>query len=298
VNDNQTAALKSAGGEGEEFRCVYKAGWRGAFNTIIEYPILFGLMLLSNAAVVLLVNYIDPIHFAPHLTHAGKIILRPTNSPYNRLLRELVVYAFSGAISVPGMIAIHRHILLRENGHIFNNVTRLIRTAALFLVMQVVYTGLADVLVSAGPEAAPAFAKLFELLGLSLSCTQFWLIIRLVPVYPATALDMQHPLSSGWKLSFGRWWYIARTMVVGLAPVWLILGLYSPSSFFLYGYVTPENIKLLYELSEIVQVTLGLLFFAVAAALASEIYRRLGGLEMPYQILEEVIKLPTPPPKI
>jgi hypothetical protein len=140
----------------------------------------------------------------------------------------------------------------------------LLRFAALFFGVKFVVFELPSLLLSV--------SHLFVLLHVVF----LWLLARIMPAYPATALDVHNPLKNGWKISRCHWWFTAFAMLLGLAPFFLMgtpIGL---------ALIHPNTSEMGYFVSKVVAPAIGGLApveAAVGAGILSVMYRKFGGLK-------------------
>jgi hypothetical protein len=231
------------------------AGWRGAFEAVKANLPIFGILLAALAVGEMVQHIFNPISYVTQTDPVtGATITLPHINEFGLFVQEIVFGIFYAIVSAPAMVAVHRHVLLREDGRIWENQERLVRFAGLIFGVQFVLF------------IVPALlAKIFAILGL-VALASFWLIGRLVPAYPAAALDNPTPLTYAWNNSKGHWWYIAGVMVVGIVPVAIVM---VP-----LGWIALSGNIILSAVAAIP----ALVYVAVGAALASELYKKFGAL--------------------
>ncbi len=239
---------------------VIGAGWRGAFGAIKANPRLFGALLLANAVLELLVNLADPVHYVQSINTTAQPVMLPTMGTVHLVVHGAVFYLLFSVIAAPSMVAVHRHVLLEEDGKIWGNPPRLFVFAILFFGVRFVLFSLPALLIA----VSYWFVLIFFV--------SFWLIGRLALTYPAAALDDSTPLANSWKYTGGHWWFVAGVMIFGLAPIMLVTTPFSVA----LTHATPETVgRLTNELVAISTIT-GLLYAIVGAGLASELFRKFG----------------------
>ncbi len=234
------------------------AGWRGAIGAVQRNAVLFAGAFVAIFVLHAIYQFVvPPLHFVtttglnPHMVVAGHSVFR--------WWITLIYSVLSAIVFVPCMVAVHRFILLGEEGTALRNQSRLIRFGT-FLVAILVIEAVGVVLP--------------HILALIFGIAALIVLVRLVLTYPALALDRPRPLDESWNKSRGHWWFIAGTMVGGLLPlmvVFALLGLLFGGREFAMGHPG--------FLGMAVMALAGVVYVTAVAALASELYRKFGGME-------------------
>ena len=242
---------------------IIRAGWRGAFSATAANWRLFGVLLLLNAALAALANLADPSNFTQkNFGFDGHVQMVSSMSPLHLAIHTAALSVFSSILAAPAMVAVHRHVLLHEDHKIGKNIKRLAVFAALFLGIKFVLIGLPGILRSISHWFGfEAFISL-------------WLLGRLALTYPAAALDQANPLGLSWQRTRGHWWFVAGVMVLGLAPAVLIV---APFTIMAIN-STPATVGRAYAYLAAAGVVSGQAYTILGAALASELFRKFGGV--------------------
>jgi hypothetical protein len=242
---------------------IIDASWRGTSGAVRANARLFLGVILAVLVVYLAAFFIYPVHYVQKLTSSGHLHMVPDMPPLQLDIRNFVLAALANIASTPMMLATHRHVLLQEDGKIWKNFQRIASFAAALIILHFL---LMELPISATVHKVPGVVVFIF--------ASYWLMGRLVLIYPAIALDIPQPLSVSWRHTRGHWWLVARVMVFGLAPLFLLMIPFAA----VYGASTPANISEHLMIMNIAGALLGAFFPVLAAALASELFRKFGGV--------------------
>lgn len=258
------------------FWSVIGAGWRGAFGAIKANWPLFGLLILVNTVLEAAVELIAPLHFVARIGPSGHTMMHIAMAPLMLHFRSVVLSAVFSLVTAPCMVMVHRHILLSEDNKVCTDLKRLTFFGSLIFGVNFALIGLPRIARTVITSATTGVAHSLLLTGFwLLYLPAIWLLIRLVPTYPAAALDVPNPLVTGWRRSAGHWWYIASVMSLGMAPV--VIAFYALPMAVAYS-STPERAERLFKMGVATACVVGPFYIAVGAALASELFRKFGGV--------------------
>lgn len=249
---------------------VVRAGQTGAFNAVKANLRLFAGLMVAALALWQGANLLDPLHFVQVVNGAGHVSMRMHESPMHMVLRNTVLDFFSAFIAAPAMIAVHRHVLLGEDGRVWDDKPRMLRFASFYFVVSFVVYELPVLSTNQNPFICfPAVLA------------AYWIMGRLVPAYPALALDVPGAVVTGFKLSNHHWWFIVRVMIIGLLPTLLLMMIVGVIGAIFMALAGQHNVSVHLDVLAVLGGLLGLFISTVGAGLASELYRKFGGLAQP-----------------
>jgi hypothetical protein len=238
-------------------------GWRGAFGAIRQNILLFAAAVAGGGLVQGAAYFVAPLHYAQHLSPTMHPHMYITGSATYLLVRNTAVDILNCTAMAPMMVAIHRFVLLRDTQNIWLNWRR-VALFATFLAG--IHFGLM--------ELPGYFQQLYPAAGV-ITIGGLWLLGRLVLTYPATALDMAEPWLESWRRTRGHWWFIAGVMVISTLPLYLII---LPIFFSTIYNATPATVGVGYMKETIVTIMATPFWYVFVAALASELFRKFGGV--------------------
>lgn len=234
---------------------LISAAWISGFAAIRRNLTLFiFITLLISVIEFFLQPRLPAVQFGLHHYengHAGPI-------QWHSFLITLIGDIVSSIVVAPCMVAVHRHILLEETGKALSDPQRLLNFS-LCLVAVRLFPRVADLAIGRLP-GWPV-----------IEVASYFLMVRLVLSFPAIAIGSAFPFRESWRRSEGHWWRIFWTMVLGVAPIFVLI-----SVLVLPFALRHENFAKIAAAS-IFQI----LEPIIVAALASELYRNYIGSNSP-----------------
>lgn len=212
------------------------------------FGVVFFIMLLIAAIIQ---PFFPPVHFTHHSTlhnHAAR--------PINLHLWVLGLFQtlLVSIASAPCMVAVHRFVLLKEKRQEFWDTRRVVFFTGWIAAFHLL------------PALPGPFLGRIDLVAFVFIFVTYYCMGRFVMSFPAIALDIANPLRDSWTRTRGHWWEIVSVMIVGLLPFLIPVILIAAGA--------SETLRIF-----LISV-MNTIFPAVGAGLASELYRKFGGLQL------------------
>ncbi len=241
---------------------IIGAGWRGAFGAVKQNKLLFAGSVVAQALVQGFAYLVAPLHYVQRLSPHMHMHMYLAGSHTYLFVRGVAVNLPEFAVMAPLMIAVHRFILVHDKRSVWCNWHRIGLFATVLASIHFFII-----------EAPTYIGQLYKPAGIAtiLSC---WALGRLVLTYPAIALDIPAPWRESWNRTRKNWWFIAGVMAFGSLPIYFVIFL----SFMPVYDSTPAaatHKAITFVLSGLLTTPI---WVAVIAALASELFRKFGGV--------------------